>query len=130
MGEDLLALGGVLLGTDQAALYQVLQLLESRLGGGGGRDRGVSPGWGLATDVVAETLRPRDRGKDDHPLLRRRFDDHGSKAQHPAKDSLLDGDVLDLLERGLLDLAGDHSDLPDDPAAGHDELVEVGAEAE
>src|SRR6266511_5694081 len=118
MRKDLLPLRGVLLLAQEAPLLQALKLLQTRAGrrrrgGCRNRRRGLA-GWGrLAPDVGSEALRRRDRREDQHPLLRRRFHDHGSVAEHPLHDPLSDFDVLDLLERRVLDLAREEADLPD-----------------
>src|SRR5450759_5130616 len=130
MGKDLLPLCGILLVVDETLLLEPVQFFEaaSRRAPTRGRRNGRGRGYGrrggrLAPDGVAEALGRGDRGKDQHPLLRRRFHDYGSVAEHPAEDALLDADVLDLLQGRLLDLARVEPDLPDDAAVRDHELV-------
>src|SRR5512135_1881639 len=115
MRKDLPAFRGILLLAEKATLLQTLELLQTSPGSrrrGRRRDfgRGLDGGRLLAPDMGPETLRRRDLRKDQHSLLRRRFHDHGSVAEHPREHPLFDRDVLDLLERRVLDLAREDAD--------------------
>src|SRR5689334_9450534 len=105
MRKDFMPLARIFLLGNQTLLPQTIELLETLAGrrsGLRGRRRLRRRGRSVPPERVAEPFRFGDRGKNEGSSFRRGLDGHGSKAENAAEPALIDGDVLDLVQRGLL----------------------------